>query len=570
LEFIGGRRAIYATADNLTIENSTFANQFRDAIFINAVSGTTTITGNTFSGDVSSKKAILFENFSSEDPTVSGTILIADNTLTGKGNFVVYNQWQYDAGPAVAHVDLTVTGNDVSGTFGTPISIYDPRQDDPAFDVARFDKFGVLDITDNTATLSTGTILELPAGIAFSGSVDLDGNTIEGTEGADDLSGTPGHDTILGNGGNDTIHHTVGDGVDTIDGGAGTDTLAVSGTAGNDTIHVAVNGSGVITSIDGLSPTNVEQYTLDGVGGTDTLDYTGTTGGVTVNLGTNSATGFTSVTGVENVVGGGGNDALTGDAGANMLTGGGGNDTLAGGAGSDTVVYTGTITAAMIADDGLGHFVVATGGAQGTDTLSGVEKVIDGAGHNFLFVGNGGYATIQAAVDAAASGDTILIAAGTYREQVSVSGKDISLQGAGIGQTIIESPDAADLAVSATDSNSGRPTKYAVVTVTNDSNVTITGVTVDGRDQGGFRLPPPTTTSSPSTCSIPMPISTASRSPAPTSWPAPTSPASSATTPSSPPATTSPTAATVRTPSRSRIRPSAASRRTASSSTARR
>ena len=131
LEFIGGRRAIYATADNLTIENSTFANQFRDAIFINAVSGTTTITGNSFSGDASSKKAILFENFSSEDPTVSGTILIADNTLTGKGNFVVYNQWQYDAGPAIAHVDLTVTGNEVSGTFGTPISIYDPRQDDP-------------------------------------------------------------------------------------------------------------------------------------------------------------------------------------------------------------------------------------------------------------------------------------------------------------------------------------------------------------------------------------------------------------------------------------------------------
>ena len=37
--------------------------------------------------------------------------------------------------------------------------------------------------------------------------------------------------------------------------------------------------------------------------------------------------------------------------------------------------------------------------SEGTDTLSGIEK-IDGAGSaNILLVGNGGYATIQAAVD---------------------------------------------------------------------------------------------------------------------------------------------------------------------------
>ena len=65
-----------------------------------------------------------------------------------------------------------------------------------------------------------------------------------------------------------------------IDGGADTDTFTVSGTAGSDTIHVALNGSGVITSIEGMSPTNVESYTVNGLGNTarsDTLDYTGTT-----------------------------------------------------------------------------------------------------------------------------------------------------------------------------------------------------------------------------------------------------------------------------------------------------
>jgi hypothetical protein len=49
-----------------------------------------------------------------------------------------------------------------------------------------------------------------------------------------------------------------------------------------------------------------------------------------------------------------------------------------------------------------------------------------------LTVGTGGtYSTIQAAVDAAGNGDRIEIAAGTYREQVTVNGKDITLQGAG-------------------------------------------------------------------------------------------------------------------------------------------
>ena len=94
------------------------------------------------------------------------------------------------------------------------------------------------------------------------------------------------------------------------------------------------------------------------------------------------------------------------------------------------------------------------------------------------------YTRIQDAVDAAVNGDTIEIAAGTYREQVTVTGKDITLHGAGTGQTIIESPDAASLVANAIDTNSGRPNKFAVITVTDNADVTIEGLTVDGRDQG--------------------------------------------------------------------------------------
>jgi pectin methylesterase-like acyl-CoA thioesterase len=88
-----------------------------------------------------------------------------------------------------------------------------------------------------------------------------------------------------------------------------------------------------------------------------------------------------------------------------------------------------------------------------------------------LTVGLGGtYSTIQAAVDAAGNGDTIEIAAGTYREQVTVDGKNITIHGAGSGQTIIETPDAASLVSNASDSNAPRQTKYAVVTVKGDAD----------------------------------------------------------------------------------------------------
>ena len=50
-----------------------------------------------------------------------------------------------------------------------------------------------------------------------------------------------------------------------------------------------------------------------------------------------------------------------------------------------------------------------------------------------------GYPTIQAAVDAAIAGDEVVIAAGMYEEQIIIT-TDITVTGAGIGQTIIVAP----------------------------------------------------------------------------------------------------------------------------------
>ena len=81
-----------------------------------------------------------------------------------------------------------------------------------------------------------------------------------------------------------------------------------------------------------------------------------------------------------------------------------------GGDGTDTAHYTGTVTVTAT-DDG---WSVDGGAGEGTDTLSNVEVIDDAAGGKILLVGNGGYATIQAAFDAAAAGDTIQIAPGDY------------------------------------------------------------------------------------------------------------------------------------------------------------
>ena len=84
-------------------------------------------------------------------------------------------------------------------------------------------------------------------------------DTIIGDGNANVLNGGAGNDNLSGGAGNDTFNYTIGDGVDTIDGGADSDTLAISGTAGDDTIHVVTSGS-TITSIEGMTPTNVESY----------------------------------------------------------------------------------------------------------------------------------------------------------------------------------------------------------------------------------------------------------------------------------------------------------------------
>src|SRR5262245_13239140 len=88
------------------------------------------------------------------------------------------------------------------------------------------------------------------------------------------------------------------------------------------------------------------------------------------------------------------------------------------------------------------------------------------------------FPTIQAAVDAAAPGDTIHIQGGIYTEEV-VIGKDLDLRGAGAGATTIQSP--AVLTPYAFDPRHTPPTPFtAIVRVAHGAHVRMSGLTVSG------------------------------------------------------------------------------------------
>ncbi len=172
----------------------------------------------------------------------------------------------------------------------------------------------------------------------LSGGVGND--TLSGGKGNDRLIGGAGADVISGGDGNDTILHAPGEGGGSIDGGAGTDKLVISGTTASETLIATWTGT-AITSLTLNGETNsiksVETITVNlGTGAaTNTLAYTAASAAVIVDLNTGTASGFASVDRIQHITGGNGGDVLIANGSNNQLAGGAGNDVLSGGSGYD-------------------------------------------------------------------------------------------------------------------------------------------------------------------------------------------------------------------------------------------
>jgi Ca2+-binding RTX toxin-like protein len=252
-------------------------------------------------------------------------------------------------------------------------------------------------------------------------------DTICGGAGNDRIYGDRGNDTIFGEGGDDTI---VGErGSDDLDGGAGADRIL--GETGNDEI----DGGGDRDEIDGgpgddsvaggpgdfdIVSGGVGNDRVDGgPGAHDIASYKGVGGAVSVDLGSGVVSGAEQerVDGIEDVLGGSGNDTLSGSAAPNRLDGGPGNDRLL----------------------AVGEGDEAFGGI-GSDTCSGAFAAETACG------ANGGANGTAVAMIASITGATSLIVSGTDGpDEVTVgfSGDGYLLQGGGSVDVVLGDPQSA-------------------------------------------------------------------------------------------------------------------------------
>lgn len=299
------------------------------------------------------------------------------NSLYGSdGNDTLEGSWSDDTLDGGAGADTLDGGPDADAmTGGTGDDIYIV---DNAADTVNENVGEGVDSVQSGVTFALGANVEnltLTGFASINGAGNALANTITGNGSANTLSGGGGIDTINGGAGDDTINWAWGDGNDVVDGGADNDTLNLTDGASGNILNVAYNG-GALTNLAGMTLSNIENVNANMGNGIDWLLYSASTA-VTVNLTLGTASGFTSIAGVERVIGGSGNDTLTGNNLDNRLDGGAGDDTLAGGGGIDTLIGgdgADAIAGGLSNDSiqaGAGNDTISWSVGDGRDTIDG-------------------------------------------------------------------------------------------------------------------------------------------------------------------------------------------------------
>ncbi len=327
-------------------------------------------------------------------------LLVDDPNTSGANGF---------ANAAAAALVATQAGDTI--LFATP-----PAPDVPIeIDLSEDDE-------DINLTIPGDADLDIETGEGDNKIVTGDGdNKIVTGDGDNDITTGGGDDIVTTGGGDDTIH--TGDGDDVVHAGGGDDAI-VGGQGGGNDLYDGGSGSNTVEYPSANTGITVDLNEVDRSG--DPI-LSAALGAILLGASLPATTpvgyaqggniGIDALIDIDNVVGGNFNDSITGNSDANIFTGGGGDDRLIGRGGIDTALYTGTLVSANItavidadpvtAGNQAGWRVSA--GAEGTDLLTGIEKVTDSAGHTFLLVGSGGFATLALANAAAQAGDTILV-----------------------------------------------------------------------------------------------------------------------------------------------------------------
>lgn len=178
-------------------------------------------------------------------------------------------------------------------------------------------------------------------------------------------------------------------------------------------------------------------------------------------VGENSFTGTSTPTSIWGTAGA---DVITGTGAANKLYGEGGDDLIHAGAGDSVYGGAGTDTVVLSED--------ITAGQALAMVLDGVELArIAGTGATTWVVAAG--MSIQAAIDAAAAGDTIVLGDGVFTENVLINKAGITLTSLnGRGATTIDGSDAS-------------PRQGTIEIAPGTNGVTISGLTILGVNGNG-------------------------------------------------------------------------------------
>ncbi|WP_455273808.1 cadherin-like domain-containing protein [Rhizobium herbae] len=177
-----------------------------------------------------------------------------------------------------------------------------------------------IDTLDATPALAA-VVINLETGTA--NGADIGSDQIEGFE---NVTGTADNDTVIGD-----------DNANVIEGGAGDDQL--TGGDGDDTVSCGDGDDTVVMVVDAGPSTDDGDDVYSGGNGIDTIDLAALFDAVLADLeegyAEGSEIGRDTIEGFEHVIGGRGNDHLSGHSGSDILYGGEGDDQLIGRAGDD-------------------------------------------------------------------------------------------------------------------------------------------------------------------------------------------------------------------------------------------